>query len=159
MNAKTVMSHPVISAPTESTLGLIARLMWDFDCGIVPIVDGDGRIAGVITDRDICMAAYTQGKPLGAINVMSAMAREVVACRAADSIEAVQKLMRENQLRRVPVLDDNGRPIGLVSLSDIAQIAASGRKGPAERAVVQTLAAIGQPRTARPDKEEVTPAA
>jgi CBS domain-containing protein len=159
MNAKTVMSHPVISAPAESTLGLVARLMWDFDCGIVPLVDDEGRIAGVITDRDICMAAYTQGKPLGAIRATSAMASGVVACRPEDTIESVEKLMRDNQLRRVPVLDADGRPIGLVSLNDIAQIAASGRKGAADRAVVQTLAAIGQPRSVRPDKEDVTTAA
>lgn len=57
MHVNEIMSQPVVTAPTKCTLDAAARLMWEFDCGIVQIVGDDGRLAGVITDRDICMAA------------------------------------------------------------------------------------------------------
>jgi CBS domain-containing protein len=159
MNANQIMTHPVVSAPIESTLGLVARLMWEYDCGIVPIVDDRGRLAGVITDRDVCMAAYTQGQPLGAMAVTSAMAKDVVSCRATDTLESVQKRMRDYQVRRVPVVDAANRPIGIISLNDIAQRLAGEKRGAADRALVQTLAIVGRPRVVQADNVSVTPAA
>ena len=79
MQIKDIMSHPVVSCPADSTLDQAARLMWEFDCGIVPVIGDDGRLVGVVTDRDICMAAYTQGKTLSAIPVGTAVAPQVVA--------------------------------------------------------------------------------
>jgi CBS domain-containing protein len=108
MRVKDIMSHPLVTAPVESTADVVARLMWEFDCGIVPIIGDDGRLAGVITDRDICMAAYTQGRPLTAISVTSAMAKDVAACHTGDAIESAERLMREHQIHRVPVLDRLG---------------------------------------------------
>ena len=61
--------------------------MWDHDCGCAPVVDGHGRLAGIITDRDICMAAYTQGMPLEAIPVERAMSARVVSCMRGDDLE------------------------------------------------------------------------
>jgi CBS domain-containing protein len=79
MQIEDAMSHPPVTCPASSTLDQAARLMWEFDCGIIPIVNTDGRLAGVVTDRDICMAAYTQGRPLASIPITTAMARGVVA--------------------------------------------------------------------------------
>lgn len=146
MHIKDIMSHPVVTAPTSTTLDTIARLMWEFDCGVVPIIGDDGRITGIITDRDICMAAYTQGKPLSAISVRSAMAKEVYASHTDDSIETAEHLMRDNQVRRVPVLDKEDRPVGMVSLIDIAKLAARAKKSGVDRELVQTLAAVCEPR-------------
>lgn len=105
--------------------------MWEFDCGVIPVVDDDGRVAGIVTDRDICMAAYTQGKALSAISVASAMARDVAAAHADDGIEQVEELMRDKQVRRLPVLDGESRLIGLVSMNDLARLSAreEGRSG------------------------------
>ena len=148
MKIQDIMSHPLVTAPANSTADLVARLMYEFDCGIVPIVGDDGRLAGVITDRDICMAAYTQGKPLSAIPVISAMAKEVVACHTGDAIESAERLMRENRIRRIPVLDQDARPVGLVSMNDIARLAAHAKKSGVDRELVETLAAVCQPRSA-----------
>jgi CBS domain-containing protein len=148
MKIQDIMSHPVITAPINSTAEQIARLMWEFDCGIIPLVNDDGRLAGVITDRDICMAAYTQGKPLGQIAVTSAMSKQVMACHAGDAIETAERLMRDRKIRRVPVLDQEDRVAGVVSMNDIARLAARAKKSGVDRELVETLAAVCQPRAA-----------
>ena len=148
MQIKDIMSHPLVTAPVTSTADVVARLMWEFDCGIVPIVDDDGRLAGVVTDRDICMAAYTQGKPLSAISVASAMAKDVAACHSGNAIEDAERLMRDRRIHRVPVLDPESRPVGIVSMNDIARLAAHAKKSGVDRELVQTLAAVCQPRAA-----------
>jgi CBS domain-containing protein len=150
MRIHEIMSQPVITAPTTCALDAAARLMWEFDCGIVPVVGPDGCLAGVITDRDICMAAYTQDKPLSAIQVTSAMTKRVLSLRVDDAIEAAERVMRDNQIRRVPVLDPERRPVGMVAMNDIARFTAPATASGADRELVETLAAIGQARTSRP---------
>jgi len=149
MQIKDIMSHPPVIAPPSSTADEIARLMWEFDCGIVPIVGDDGRLAGVVTDRDICMAAYTQGRPLAQIGIASAMAKMPVACHDTDAIEAAEELMRVNQIRRLPVLDLENHVVGVISMNDIVRLAAHAKKSGIDRELVQTLAAVCQPRPAQ----------
>jgi CBS domain-containing protein len=146
MQIQEVMSHPPVTCPAGSTLDQAARLMWEFDCGIIPVVNDDGRLAGVVTDRDVCMAAYTQGRSLAAISVTTAMADGVVAVHAGESVERAEELMRASQVRRLPVLDADDRPIGLVSINDLARLAAHAKKSGVDRELVQTLAAVCQPR-------------
>ena len=146
MQTKDIMSHPVVSCPADSTLDQAARLMWEFDCGIVPVIGDDGRLVGIVTDRDICMAAYTQGRTLSAIPVSTAMATPVVAVHAEELIEQAEHLMRDSQIRRLPVLDNDNRPVGIVSVNDLARLAARAHKNVVNRELVDTLAAIGNPR-------------
>jgi CBS domain-containing protein len=146
MRINEIMSQPVVTAPTKCTLDAAARLMWEFDCGIVPVVGDDGCLAGVITDRDICMAAYTQDRPLSAIPVTSAMTKRVFSLHGNDAIETAEQMMRDNQIRRVPVLDADHRPVGLVAMNDIARLTAPATKKAADRELVETLAAIGRSR-------------
>jgi CBS domain-containing protein len=146
MQIKEIMSHPVVTCSTTDSVDQAARLMWEFDCGIVPVVDDDGRLAGVVTDRDICMAAYTQGKPLKTIPITGAMTTRVIAVHSDDLIEQAEKLMRGNQIRRLPVLDGEGRPVGLASMNDLARLAARAKKSGVDRELVKTLAAICHPR-------------
>ena len=146
MSIKEFMSQPVITCPENSTLDHAARLMWEFDCGIVPVVNDDGRLAGVVTDRDICMAAYTQGRALSTIPVTTAMSKQVIAVHGDDLVEHVEELMRENQIRRLPVIDVEGRPAGLVSMNDLARLAARTKKSGVDRELVRTVAAVCEPR-------------
>lgn len=148
MRIDEIMSHPVVTVPTSCMLDAAARLMWEFDCGIVPVVGGNGCLAGVITDRDICMAAYTQDKPLSAIPIASVMTKHVFSLRGTDTVETAEHLMRDNQVRRVTVIDAEHRPIGIVAMNDIARLTAPGTKTEADRDLVKTLAAIGKPRQA-----------
>ena len=128
MHVKDIMNQPVITCSSDSALNVAAQLMWEHDCGTIPVVDHEGRLAGMITDRDICMAAYTQGLPLQAIPVTSAMTRYALACHLDDSVNTAEELMREGQIRRVPVIDNDGRPVGIVAVSDITRFAARPRK-------------------------------
>ena len=146
MHLKDIMSHPAITCPVGATLDRAAWLMWEFDCGMILLVHDDGRTAGVITDRDICMAAYTQGRPLRDIPLTTAMTTRVVAADVHDTVEAVEEIMRAQQVRRVPVLDADGRAIGVVSMSDMARFAAHAKKSGVDRELVQTLAAVSRPR-------------
>lgn len=144
MNVSSLIRRDVTSCTIHDNLERAAQLMWDHDVGCLPVVDDQGHVAGVVTDRDACMAAYTQGVPLRAIAVTTAMAKRVFACREADDIDAVEKEMREHQIRRMPVIDEQGHPIGIISLNDIARAASAGTV-PA-REVVATLAAVSAPR-------------
>jgi CBS domain-containing protein len=149
MRASELMTHPAITCPLGSPLSAAARLMWENDCGVIPVIDDGGRLVGMVTDRDICMAAYTQGAPLDAIETRTAMAPSVLACRADDSVESVERLMKEGQVRRIPIIDDDRRPVGIVSMSDLARHAADERRSQVNREVVSTLATISEPRQFR----------
>ncbi len=125
-----------------------ARLMWDHDVGFIPIVEPEGgALVGVLTDRDICMAAYTQGRGLHDIPIESVMQREVQVCREEDDLENVQALMREHGLRRLPVVDDARRVIGVISVNDLAREADATLHGGLRETFLRTLAKIGRSRS------------
>lgn len=142
MSVEQVMSRPVYTCTPTDSLSTAARLMWERDCGSIPVVDEWGELCGMVTDRDICMAAFVEKKPLRAIPVAVAMAKEVYWCRATDSIQTAERLMRENQVRRVPVVDSGRRPIGVVSLDDLARDAVARAQIEDERELVRTMAAV-----------------
>jgi CBS domain-containing protein len=146
MRVKDMMSHPAVTCPVSATLDEVARQMWEHDFGMIPLVDGESRVIGVITDRDICMAAYTQGRPISEIGAASAMASEVACVHPDDSVQAVESLMSHKQIRRVPVVDRDGRAVGVLSMSDLARLTAHVRGDGAEHELVETLAAISRPR-------------
>jgi len=161
MNASQLMTKAVRSCSPDDTLQRAAQLMWEGDCGAVPVVDAEDRVVGMITDRDVTMAAYTQGRALCEIPVASAMANQVHGVRENDSIDLVETLMRRARVRRVPVLDGGGRLQGIISMNDLARHAMrSGRKADGLRpeSIVQTLAAISEPRQAQ-DRREQKPTA
>jgi CBS domain-containing protein len=143
------MSHDVGYCRPDDTLDRAARLMWDRDCGCVPVCTGNGaaRVVGMLTDRDICMAALFTGKPLGELRAYEAMSRDVRACMPRDRAAHVERAMRERQVRRVPVVDDEGSLIGIVSLADIARASGAPRNAPgvSDAEIAGTLAAICRP--------------
>ena len=150
MTIKELMTRPAVTCPNNSTLEHAAWLMWEFDCGVIPVVDDGGRAVGIVTDRDICMAAYTQGRALADIAVGTAMAHHVIAIHADDSVETAEHLMADNQIRRLPVIDGNGKVVGVVSLSDLARLVGGARRIGLDRELVSTLAAVCRPRAAAP---------
>lgn len=97
-----------------------ARIMWELDCGFLPVSNDEHQIIGVITDRDLCMAAYTRGMPLHAIPVKTAMSKALYFCEAEDNLHAAEDLMQHHQIRRLPVLDSEKRLCGILSLNDLA---------------------------------------
>jgi CBS domain-containing protein len=123
MKASELMTADVKCCHPEDSLNTAAQLMWEYDCGCIPVVDDGGRPVAMITDRDICMAAYTQGARLSERPVASAMSCEIYTCRADDELAMVEEMMRQCRVRRVPVVDAQGRLTGIISLNDIAEAA------------------------------------
>lgn len=121
----------------DESLASAAERMWQRDCGSLPVIREDGTVVGMITDRDICMATWSRGSSPDAISVQDAMSTRIVTCRPGDSVRDVEVAMRSNQVRRLPVVDDEQRVIGILSLADIARSDSAG-------AIGSTLAGICQ---------------
>ena len=143
-----VMRVRVHACQATDTLHKAAQLMWEKDCGCLPVIDDVRRVRAVITDRDICMAALTQGVALAEALVFSAMSRSLTVCSPDDSLGLVEGLMREKQIRRVPVVDANSVLIGMISLGDIARYLRprSLQASASAAELIETLAAISEPR-------------
>ena len=150
MQVKDLMTSSPSVCSRDDTTNEAARIMWERDCGSVPVVDRNGHVAGMITDRDICMAAYFQGEPLSQIRVTDVMSRELCVCRAEDDVEAAERVMRENQVRRLPVVKDGTLLVGILSLSDLAQSVprSNGSRQPPAGAqeLLQVVSAVSSPR-------------
>jgi CBS domain-containing protein len=154
MRVEQLMSKDVTPCAPHDSLNEVARIMWERDCGCVPVVaesDG-GRVVAMITDRDICMAAYTSGRPLAELRVQEAMSPTLQSCHPSDAVSDVEAVMRSHQVRRLPVVDDAGCLAGMVSLADLARAAQvqRGKKQPgiSETEVVRLLESISAPREA-----------
>jgi CBS domain-containing protein len=128
MKVEDVMTHDPQCCRPDDDLATVANVMWDLDCGCVPIVGDGHRIAGMITDRDICMAAMLNGKPLHELRVENVMAKSIVTAKLGDPLRDVHTLMRRSKVRRLPVTDEAGKVLGLISLHDIARAAARERR-------------------------------
>ncbi len=153
MKIEQLMTKEVGACQPDDSLGHPARIMWERDCGFVPVTESreDRRVMGVVTDRDICMATYTKGRPLDQIRVRDIMSTGVRSCKPSDTLETAEAAMREAQIHRLPVVDDADQLLGVISLADIAREAArevgSKRQLVTTAEVGATLAGITQPRT------------
>ncbi|MCA9597304.1 MAG: CBS domain-containing protein [Myxococcales bacterium] len=121
MKVKSLMTHHVHTCTPEDTLAHAAKLMWDHDVGSIVVVDAEGRAIAMITDRDACMAAYTQGVRLADVDVAMAMSRDIVTCTPDTSVSEVETMMRNAQLRRIPVVGYGDELVGIVTLGDLAR--------------------------------------
>ena len=109
MKVRDIMTRDVVSCQKETDIGTAARLMLHGRFGTLPVVDAHGRLAGIITDRDIAMAAATRRRNASHIAVHEAMSQSVRSCFAEDDLPAALKQMEEGRARRLPVLDAAGR--------------------------------------------------
>lgn len=140
-----LMELGVVTCRVDDSLERASQLMWEHDVGFLPVVDSENRLAGVITDRDALMAAYTRGTALANVHVETAMARDVVTCTIHDEVTAVEHRMAAHKIRRVPVVDEAGRPIGVITLSDIARASLRGHEI-SPKGTTWALATITEPR-------------
>jgi len=148
MNVEELMTRDVATCRPGDALSHAAQLMWDRDCGCVPVVDDAGVPLAMITDRDVCMAALTQGRPLTQIPVSTAMSQRIVTCAPSDEVTTAESIMRSSQVRRLPVTDARGVLVGVLSLNDIATHGHLGRRLQSKKddlgadAIATTLSAI-----------------
>lgn len=150
MNVDRWMTRTVHTCQPTDSLQTAAQLLWQHDLGALPVVDGERRVLGIVTDRDLCMAAFTRGSGLAHHTVESAMARQVTTIGPKESIRRAHELLRDQQLRRLPVVDDAGRLLGVITIQDlvlrsISELPSAKRKSAAAE-ILQTLGAIASPR-------------
>jgi CBS domain-containing protein len=141
-SVRSLMTTNPRTCRVNDSLNTAAHLMWNEDCGTVPVVSGDGSIAGVVTDRDVCMATYFQGQPPKELSVESAMSKVLFSCAPDDSIGAALAIMAEKRVRRLPVLGPERELVGILSLADVVRWAAGLTNPAIDAALTETYAAI-----------------
>ncbi|MGE5177146.1 MAG: CBS domain-containing protein [Hyphomicrobiales bacterium] len=119
MNVRDLMSWEVRACHADSDLGTAAMIMWDQDCGIVPIVDKGNRLIGVVTDRDVSIATATKNRAPSTIKIREILGKPPRTCRPDDEVRAAMETMAEARVRRLPVVDKSGELCGILSLNDI----------------------------------------
>lgn len=119
MKVRDVMTCNVFTCRPETDLAAVAKIMWDGDCGAVPVVDGGGKAIGMITDRDICMAVATQNLSASEIPVSKVFSGKLYACESGDSVKDALKVMGREKVHRLPVINKFGMLEGILSMSDI----------------------------------------
>lgn len=143
MRVQDLMTSNVKACTADTDLATAATMMWDYDCGIVPIVNTERKVVGVITDRDIAIAAATRALNPSSIRVGDVITGRVYACAPDDDSVAALRTMRDQRIRRLPVLDRQQRLVGILSMNDLVARAET-RKGadvPGEE-VLETLKSI-----------------
>lgn len=152
MRVADLMTKSAVSCKLDDSLSVAAKLMWDCDCGAIPVVDSNSNVKGMITDRDICMSCFTKDQAPSSIKVQEAMSGKLYACTPDSSIQDAEATMRFNQVRRLPVLDGQRHLVGILSLADIAREAErerkQGRHDVTADELVDVLGNISQPQSA-----------
>lgn len=147
MKVRDLMSHPVHSCSSRDTADRAANLMWEHDVGSIPVIDSEAGLLGVVTDRDLAMAAHLQNRHLSEIPVSAVMGPLPFTCSPEDSIGRAEQIMSAHQIHRLPVVED-GLVVGMLSTNDLVRAASAGWRQYKAAGIVQTLAAIAAPRKA-----------
>lgn len=150
LRVQQLMTQNVQTCRPEDTLAAAAERLWNHDIGALPVLTGDGRVLAMLTDRDICMGAYTTGRALPQICVSEVMSKAVFSVRPEQSSDDALLIMREHQVRRLPVTDGEGRLLGVLSQNDLIAEAARERESQHKEisavGVAAALADIGHSR-------------
>jgi len=119
MKLGDVMTKSPASCSPETNLAAAVEILWNRNCGVLPIVDLNERLVGIVTDRDICVALGTRNQLPGEIPVRDVAAAKIVAGKPDDDLRKALAIMAEAKVRRLPVVDDAGKLQGIVSIDDI----------------------------------------
>jgi len=140
MKIRDIMTPEPRTCTPETTLAAAAGLMWDTDCGILPVLE-NGALVGVVTDRDICIALATRNARAAAMKVGEVAGRTVWTCGPDEDPRAALAVMGQHQVRRLPVVDVGGTLVGMISMNDL--VLAAGPGGPVRNdQIVGTLKGI-----------------
>jgi CBS domain-containing protein len=143
MKVFEVMTIDVGFCHPEDNLTRAAQIMWQKDCGIVPVVTKEKHIVGVITDRDICIATATRNRRTSSIKAADMNFRGVKTCAPEDDVKDVLRRMRKYKIKRLCVVNQDKELLGVISLSDI--LLKAGEKKSVRKLIFSTLRAIAKP--------------
>ena len=119
MNVRDVMSPSAICCRRYINVGAAVELLWLHNCGMLPVTDQDDKLIGIVTDRDICIAMGTRNRLPGELTVGEIAITHVFTCKPDDEIHEALSTMAEKHVRRLPVVDEAGVPVGILSMDDI----------------------------------------
>ena len=165
VKVKEIMTAPVKSCSPAAHLAAVAEIMRKSNCGTLPVVDGDGKVIGMITDRDICLAISQKDHDPSRSKVSEVISGKVYGCAPRDEVQNALKTMRTKKVKRLPVVNGTGVLKGILSIGDIFLRArkAKGKKSqkPSYKDLARTLQAICGPRApklakSQPRKKAVT---
>ena len=120
MKVGEVMSRGIDPIAPTASVQDAALHMAEFDVGCV-VVGSEDELVGILTDRDIILRVVVDAKPAASVRVGEVMSSSLFTCRSDDSLDDVFRMMEEKQIRRMPVLDESGKAVGIVTLSDIVK--------------------------------------
>ncbi len=141
MKVGELMKHEASRTRADATLREAGRIMAEVGCGFLPVVDAHQRVVGVITDRDLAMTVTTADQRPASIAVENAMTREIHVTRSNEDLSRALRRMAEARVRRLPVVDTEGRLEGILSLDDV--ILATGSHGTARFAEAPAEEVLG----------------
>lgn len=119
MRVKEVMMGTPYYCGSQTNLGSATELMWSANCGFLPVEAPDGKVIGVVTDRDICVALGTRSRLAGDIVVGEVMSGKLFSCAPDDDIHIALQTMKDGKVRRLPVIAKDGSLVGVISMDDI----------------------------------------
>jgi CBS domain-containing protein len=119
MKVKDVMTQEAVSCGAGTNVASVVELMWLRNCGILPVVNSHNKLIGVVTDRDICIAMGTRNRLARDLPVGEVATKQVFTCQPDDDIHEALDTMASKQVRRLPVVDKNDIPRGILSMDDI----------------------------------------
>lgn len=142
MKVNDVMTKSVGFCREDDNLGKAVAVMWQKDCGMIPILNDKDRVVGVVTDRDVSVAATTRNVIPSNIPVKDLIIGKTITCSKKDSIKKILKKMRKHQIKRIPIVKKNGKLDGVVSINDLLQMKKSKKF---QKQIFKTMKAIGKP--------------
>jgi CBS domain-containing protein len=142
MKVSDVMTKAPAYCSSDTNLGAAAEIMWSRNCGFLPIVGSQEELAGVVTDRDLCIAMATRNRLPGEIAVKEVASGVTYSCKPSDDIRTALETMAEKKVRRLPVVNAVGKLEGILSVDDVVlrtDAQARGNAGLSSDEVVQSL--------------------
>jgi CBS domain-containing protein len=119
MKVKKIMTADAGFCSAEEKLSKAVEIMWQRDCGVVPVVDAEKKVVGMITDRDIAVAVSSRNQKTSQIKIGEVMSNRVFSCQETDDAEVALKKMRRAKVKRLPVVSENGELAGIISITDL----------------------------------------
>ncbi len=145
MKVKDVMKTNVGFCSTEDSLMKAAEVMRQRDCGVVPIVNADKKVVGMLTDRDLCLAVVARNRKASDVKTEELLRGKAIVCSAADKLEDALRKMRKYQVKRLAAIGAGGELAGILSVTDVLQLTVRKDKK-LKKKVYATLKAIFKPR-------------
>jgi CBS domain-containing protein len=162
MKVADIMTKSPVYCSPETNLAAAVEILWNRNCGILPVVDSNQKLVGVATDRDICVALGTRNRLPSEITIKDVTSRKVVACKPDDDLRRALAAMAEARVRRLPVTDSTGKLQGILSMDDIVlHTETGGVKHDTEISpedVVNTLKSVYAPQPRRAGQQKAAAA-